>query len=465
MAKPRRQIYTMDMYLNKMKDADIRSDQDVQRLSGQWDKSTINELIVTVLTDNYIPPIILGEEKNSQLWIVDGLQRSSSLMLFRYGNYKITSSVEEPVIFYRAKVKDKDGNVKMDGNGNILWEDAEFNIKNKTYHSLPEELKKKFNEYQIETVIHEGYDMEQISKLVRLYNNQKSMNTAQRAFTYIDVYARKIREILGNQFFINCISYKDKEKRNGTLERVVMETIMCMFHFNDWKKQSKQMGAYLNENATLEEFEILNQDLCRLENILTDDLYSIFTSKDSFIWFTLFHKFTNTWLEDGKFADFLTAFKDGMASKEINGVAFDTADKDRSTKDRHVIMDKMEILETLLCDYLNINRADLEEIDILEFVRENVNPDATIEDMELYRDMLADFSSKVDGCSRLWDRRNQASMIAVIAYACDNEMGIKLDNWIVDYFSRNDSYISDQTENFQYMKCDLEDFIKIADVA
>ena len=66
MAKPRKQTYTLEMYLNKMKEADIRSDQDVQRLSGQWDKSTINELIVTVLADSYIPPIILGEEDSSQ---------------------------------------------------------------------------------------------------------------------------------------------------------------------------------------------------------------------------------------------------------------------------------------------------------------------------------------------------------------------------------------------------------------
>ena len=146
MAKPRRQTYTMDMYLNKIKESDIRSDQDVQRMSGQWDKSMINELVVTVLNDDYIPPIILGEESNSQLWIIDGLQRSSSLQLFRYGNYKITSTIEQPVISYRAKVKDKNGNIRIDNNGDIVWEDVEINIKNKTYDDLPEELKKKFNE-------------------------------------------------------------------------------------------------------------------------------------------------------------------------------------------------------------------------------------------------------------------------------------------------------------------------------
>ena len=465
MAKPRKQTYTLEMYLNKMKEADIRSDQDVQRLSGQWDKSTINELIVTVLADSYIPPIILGEEDSSQLWIIDGLQRSSSLMLFRYGNYKVTSSVEEPLIHYRAKAKDENGGIKMDGNGDIVWEDAKFNVKGKTYGQLPDELKKKFNEYQIETVIHEGYEMKQISKLVRIYNNHKSMNVAQKTFTYVDNFAREIRKILGRKFFVDCTGYTGSAKRNGALERVVMESVMCMcmFHFDDWKRQSKQMGAYLNENAAMEEFAAFSDDLGRLESIMTEDLYSIFTVKDSFIWFTLFHKFTYLGLDDSKFAEFLAEFKSGLSLKEVNGMAFDTLDKDRSTKEKSVIMDKMDILETLLCGYLHIAREDLKETNILEFVRENVNPDVTQDDIGLYKDMLKDFSGKVDKSSRLLDRKNQASMVAIIAYACKAD--IQMDKWIVDYFNRNGSYISVQAENFQYMKCDLEDFMKLSDVA
>lgn len=60
MVKPRKQIYTMFMYLKKIMDKDIRSDADVQRLAGQWDNEMVNELIVTVLTDNYIPPLFLA---------------------------------------------------------------------------------------------------------------------------------------------------------------------------------------------------------------------------------------------------------------------------------------------------------------------------------------------------------------------------------------------------------------------
>lgn len=87
--KIRKQTYSLDMYLKQLNAETIRTDQDCQRLSGQWNANMVNELIYSVLTDNYIPPIILGEESIngiSKMWIIDGLQRSSSLSLFRYAN-------------------------------------------------------------------------------------------------------------------------------------------------------------------------------------------------------------------------------------------------------------------------------------------------------------------------------------------------------------------------------------------
>lgn len=493
MAKPVKRTYTMDMYLNKIKDSDIRLEQDVQRMSGQWDKSMINELVVTVLTDNYIPPIILGEELNSQLWIIDGLQRSSSLQLFRYGNYKVTSAIEQSVVPYRTKARDENGNIRMDENGDIIWEDTVFDIRNKTYDDLPDELKKKFNEYQIETVIHEACDMKQISKFVRRYNNHTAMKPAQKAFTYIDNYARDIRNISNSGFFIECVKFNEKERINGTLERVIMETVMCMFHFDKWKKQSKRIGAYLNEYATKEEFDILNHDLQRLEKIITEDLRGIFTSKDSFIWISLFQKFTETGLADRKFADFLKAFQEGLNTKEVNGVTFEELDKNRSTKDKSVISEKLNILETLMDEFLDIRKeevgkaevgkaesgkaelgkaesgkaesgkaelrsAESEQEGVLEFVKENIKPDATEDDMGFYEDMLNDWTVEVDNSSPLLSEPNHLSMIGIVAYAIEQE--VDLVDWMTHFFKHHNSYMANQKKNYLYMKKDLNMFVK-----
>ncbi|RKI44416.1 DUF262 domain-containing protein [bacterium D16-51] len=345
MAGPRKQIYTLDMYLNKIKDGDISNNADVQR-RFVWTKEQINELVVTVLTGEYIPPVILGEEEDSQLCIADGGQRSSALNQFRHGNYKITSSVEDSVIPYKKKVKGEDGN--------IVWVDAVFDIRNKTYGKLPKELKKKFDEYQIETVIHEHCDCHRISKYIKRYNNHTSMNASQKAFTFLDNFAGCTRKILDCRFFLDYSNYTETEKLKGVVERVVVETVMCSNHLKEWKKQTKSACKYLNEKASKEEFEKLEDNLHRLEKVITNEVKDIFNSKDSFLFLALFDWFTKLGADDLKFAAFLKEFKYHLRDvrRNADGMLFDEIDKGRSTKDKAVVVSKMDMLKELVTEFL-----------------------------------------------------------------------------------------------------------------
>ena len=225
----RKQTFSLDQYLKQIKAETIRTDQECQRMSGQWSANMVNELIFTVLTENYIPPIILGEETVNGItrqWIIDGLQRSSSLSMFRYGNIKITKNLDEYMVTYQRKVVDESGNPKRDGKGEIVYESVEYDIRNKTYGQLPEELKERFDGYQMECAIHQECDGTQISKLVRKYNNHKAMNQAQRAFTYVDTFAREIREITENRFFRDVYSSSQKGRINGTFERIAGDIVL-----------------------------------------------------------------------------------------------------------------------------------------------------------------------------------------------------------------------------------------------
>lgn len=462
--KPIRQIYPLETYLKKIINENIRSDQDVQRMSGQWDNNMINELMVTVLSDDYIPPIILGEQvvnESSQLYIIEGLQRSTSLSLFKYGNYKITSNVENYMVEYQRQLLDKDGKVKKDKDGNIICETLEFDIRNKTYNDLPEELKNRFNEYQLETVVHEDCTMQKMSQLVRRYNNHKPMNTSQKAFTYVDNYAREIRNIVNNNRFLkDCGQYTQKERNNGTLERMVMESVMCMFHPDNWQKQSKKISSFLNEHSSKQEFEKLDDNMRRLEKIYSEDMKDIFTSKDSFIWFALFDRFTALGIDDSRFAEFLTEFKNNLCNKRIGGKSFYEIEENHSTKDKSVVIKKLKLLVTLMEEFLCINKDMKKDnnTDVLSFLKENVSSDIEREDIGLYKDILDDLIINAGDKTELSDNRNRPSLLAVVAYACHKDMD--LDEWFVKFFENNTIYAEDQKKNYQIMVKDLNKFFK-----
>ena len=89
----------------------------------------------------------------------------------------------------------------------------------------------------------------------------------------------------------------------------------------------------------------------------------------------------NRGVPEDKFAEFLKAFKKDIRNKEVDGKLFDTVDQTGSTKDKAIIIAKLHILETLMNEFLLIKREDLEEVNILDFVKETVNPDVTKVDM------------------------------------------------------------------------------------
>ena len=454
MARPRKQTYTLEMYLKKNMKGDIDNKADVQR-NFVWKNEQINELVVTVLTDDYIPPIILGEEENSKLHIVDGGCRTAALIKFRYGNHKITSSIENSMIPYKKKI--------TDDMGNITYEDAVFDIKSKTFEKLPEELKEKFDEYQIETVIHEKCDSYKISKYIKRYNNHVAMNTDQKAFTYIDKFASRIRKILNSRFFVDCNVYSENDKIKGVVERIVVESMMCINHFDNWKTQAKTAFKFFNINATDEEFDIFENNLHRLENIITEDIKDIFNKKDSFIFLTLFDKFTKMGDEDKKFSEFLREFKERSRKnkRNKNGLLFDEIDKDASTKDKQVIVDKLEFLEILLSDFLHKKEKNIDVKSNEVFISENVGIDIEIvnEDIDFYNETLDDLSTGtiLDG-SKLLDRQNRISLLAMVAYSCKTDKD--LDEWMTKYAENNNMYLADQKQNYLRMRDDFENYLK-----
>ena len=355
--KIRKQTYSLDQYLKQLRNETIRTDQDCQRLSGQWNANMVNELIYTVLTNNYIPPIILGEEVVSEitrLWVIDGLQRSSTLAMFRFGNTKITKNLDEYMVTYQRKVLDESGKPKRDEQNELVWESVEYDIRNKTYAQLPEELKDRFNGYQIETAIHQDCDISEISKLVRKYNNHTAMNTNQKSFTYMDNFAADVRRITENRFFLDVYAGSQKGKINGTFERLAADSVLLCNYPDEYRKETRKNFEWLNENAYISDFEGTNGLLTRLtasvEN--TEETRALFDVKHTHIFVAAFKVFTELGRADEEFNGFLHWFVSGGNATEIDGKTWNSLnDTAHSTRDKNVVLGKLVYLETLMKQY------------------------------------------------------------------------------------------------------------------
>ena len=444
----------MEQYTKNVSEGYITNDADTQR-NPAW-KPIVDGLAVTILTDEYIPPIILAEEESGQIHIVDGGSRTAAFKMIRFGNHKIKSSVENPIIPYKKLVKDENGKTK--------FEDAEFDIRNKTFEQFPKELQKKFDEYQIDTVIHENCDKEKIAMYMVRYNTRKNFTANQKQFLYVPKFAEQIRNITSRPFFINNCDIKGSDIEGGILERIAYESVMITNFIDKWNKTGNKNPLYINENATVDQFEKLNNNIARLENIVTGDTKLLFNARDSFIWFALFDKFTQTGLDDVEFGRFLNAFVNGLRDKEVDGKQFDRVDDTGSTKDKANIVAKLHILETLMREFLHIEET--ENVTPESFVAEMVDmPVETVkEELNCYEETLDGLENNTirDG-SKLLDMANRLSLLAMVAYSYKND--VDLDDWLEDYAANNNTYYMDQRKNYSHMVNDFRQYQKRIAVA
>jgi len=467
--KTKKDTYMCCTLLNMFKRGDLRKDHPLQRKSGRWRTNARDGFIATVIKQEDVDSIKICEQIREDkviLWLIDGIQRLTTLENYKNGIFKLGKTVEFPIVYYQVAKTDSNGEVVTDQNGGLSYDIREFDLRGKAYKDLPVQLKEHFDNFQIDVVKHLDCTDEEVGYHIRRYNRQSTMNANEVGVTYMDDVAKYVKPIAdNNKFFKDFGAYKESEKQNSTIYRIVAESIMAMFYLDDWKKKTEQMSRFLSSHATTLEFNILNDNLNRLQKLVTEDNYVLFNAKNSFIWFALFERFKKYGVEDERFGEFLSCFARELYQKklpEFDNSSFEDIDSQRGTKDKKIIIQKLNILETLLKEFLGVSITDDkyvsdDEIDVLEFVRSNVNPAVTPDDIDDYYSMLDVYD--IDKTSRLLDWQNEPSLISLIAYSFLND--VDLDEWIKDYFKRNHQYITDQKENYIHMKKDLSEYLQL----
>lgn len=454
-------------YLDEVNEGVVSDNQDVQRYFCSDDRF-INGIGVTVLTGDYLPPIILGEivirDGIVQRYIVDAMQRTSALMKIRYGNYKFTSAMEDDEIEYQTKALDEHGVVVKDEDGNFMWEKKSFHLKGHTFDEFPDELKKRFDKYQLRIVTHQNCTMESISKLIRRYNNHKAMGASQRALTWIPTYARQIKSIGEETFFKTVMKYSDPDRKNGNYMQLVCNSVMVLFHMDKFKKDAKSANGMLEENSSREEFETVRGYLRRIETCCGSDCKDVFVKKDISSWVSVFDTFTKLGLPDQRFADFIKAIST-MGDVMIGEWSYNMLDKEPGTTGKKLILQKIETYTALMYQFLHIGDKeennevesnDSDELSDITFVENTTKLSVDESDIQEYKDYIDD---TVRISSPLYHQCYQA-LLAITAYVYHNDTDQEFADWIDDYANNTYEFSNDQTVNYKNIKSAFDNYMK-----
>ena len=451
--------YSISSIIKKMNNRTLRYDHPLQRESDQHSIKMKSNLMSDILQGNPIPALVFAEQiinGISIIWNLDGKQRSTNAKEFSEDKFKISKNVRRGIIQYQAIIKDENGEIIPDENGFPQAEWREFDIRNKRFSQLPVELQEKFMDYCFDVTLYLNCSNEDIAYHMERYNEGKQMVSSQKGIIKLgEDYARMIKGISAMPFFKeNGFNYT--QSKNGTIDRVCIESIMATEFLDDWKKTPEEMAEFLKQNAKEEHFDNLEDTVERLEKVVTSDIAEMFDANDTFIYFSVFARFKKLGLDDGKFVEFMTEYAQSLHNMMKETEIDSETGKKKSTKDKVVVVEKINMVENLMNEFLHINKEDLDEVSMLDFIKENVNPDVTNEDVELYSEMLDDITLEVDNDTKLLDEHNRPSLVALVGYACQNEIDDKLVEWIKSFFVNNAMYILNQRENFAYMKNSLQ---------
>lgn len=454
---------------------ELRNDHPQQRKSGQWDKNTRDNFIVTVIKNEDFDPIKICEQLTDEgvvLWLIDGLQRSTTIENYKSGRFTLGKNIDPYIIEYQEAIKDENGETK--------YNNVTYDLRGKAYKDLPDKLKEEFENCPVDVVKHLDCTDEEVGRHIVRYNSGRAMVPAQKIVAYMSNVAKHVKKLSGHAFFNDCANYSDTADKNGTVDKIISETIMGINFFDSWTKNAQKIGKYLNDNATENMFNQFKMYLDRLLNVITPQTGQLFSQKNALIWFLLFDRFTKTGKSDNCYQLFLEHLNEYKkirvhvsheyelvknSGEYTNHVSFAELDGCKSTKDKGVIEDKLHILEILMNQFLS-TVVD-EDIDIpkdctaQDIIEAYIDKNVYDEDMEIYEMEANDVSEVIEDIdSELLSEEYRPSFVALTAYAYKHNISDILRMWLSD-FSKHDDLIKGQKENYLHMREEFDNFVNM----
>lgn len=354
--------------IKKMDKKTICFDHPLQRESERWNGVMVGNLISDVLQGNPIPELVFAEQVVNGIpiiWDLDGKQRCTNLYMYYKGvqkHDKISRAIRRYMITYHTPILDENGEISIDDEGFPLYEKREFDIRGKKFCQLPEELQERFLDYAFKIVQYINCSSEDIAYHILRYNEGKPANKEEKGIIRLgERYARLVKSIATLPFFED--NYTVSDINSGSINRVITESLMLGKFFDKYNGNYDKTCDYIRDNAVADDFTVYEEMINRLEACVDEDNIALFVKKNkknAFLFITLFSRFIDSNIEDCYFNDFLTTFREELHEKQIEGKSFDELMEDKSTKDKNIVIARVEHLSKLMCEYFQISIQDLE---------------------------------------------------------------------------------------------------------
>lgn len=336
--------------VEQIESGNILTNYSLQRESNRWSLIDKSNEISDILQNNIFPNLYIAERVNENdvpiMVLIDGLQRVSNAISYRNDEFKVSKKVDVAEIAYAE-------------NGEIHY----CNIAGKKFSQLPKELQKKFDFYQFDFIKFLNCTDDEVQYHMTRLNRGVRMNNSEKTVCYVgEQFAIKMRDIMENSFFcIDHDNYSAKERTSSAVAKTILECIMIINHFNDWKSRSLAMGQYINEHSSEKEFDDFYELSEGLDSVITNNVRKLFTTKNSFLFFKLLAKYHEVGLTDKDFVDFMEQFINTYHASSYGGLGStwdELLEESRSNRDTSVITKRLEWLYAATKFHFGINIPD-----------------------------------------------------------------------------------------------------------
>ena len=399
----KQEIEIISTIIKDIKSGRLVINHPLQRYSDMWSKEQQGNLIRRVLHDGRFLPILICTQYDEYgcevRYLIDGVQRMTTFEDYMNDKFAISKNTIDYIVDYDGVLYETKPNMSgkfilkrdrkknlipiLDENGNIQRRVQSIDIRGLKYSELPPELQEKINNYKVSVELKLECTDEDIQIEILDYNSGTKMNDAQIGKNRLGAeFARIVIELSNHPFIKNKCGFTQDNYKKGVIDRAINEALMLVnFGVDNWTTSHKDLCRKLSNWLTTEHTDKMRELFNELDDIMPElnkdipeekEILDYFTLKEFFVVMANYHHFRDCGYKSECYTQFLhnfitqTSYLKNIPTGELDDNGEEICDSFRNifmqgSKQKGNIEERLEIMNSLLDEYLMENCADMIE--------------------------------------------------------------------------------------------------------